>query len=101
MWLDREGYDTIARWVHHSPQAIKRYVQTFLRIVSLQEQGMAVESIAFVTNSSVRLVKDYLAVYETARNEPQRGAKLAEELARVRPTVGARGEGGKTMVGWR
>jgi len=31
LWLDREGYDKIARWVHHSPLSIKRYIQTFLR----------------------------------------------------------------------
>jgi hypothetical protein len=24
LWLDREGYDKIARWMHHSPQAIQR-----------------------------------------------------------------------------
>lgn len=85
LWLDREGYDKIARWMHHSPQAIKRYVQTFLRVVSLHEQEMGLESIAFVTHSSVRLVKDYLALYETALHAPQRAAKLAEELARVAP----------------
>lgn len=71
LWLDREGYDKIARWMHHSPQAIKRYVSTLLRIVSLQQQGMGIESIAFVTNSSLRLVKDYLAVYETVLGDPQ------------------------------
>jgi hypothetical protein len=87
LWLDREGYDKIARWVHHSPQAIQRYVQTFLRMVSLHEQGLAIESIAFVTNSSLRLVKDYLAVYEAAQGHPPRQAKLAEELTRVAPTA--------------
>ena len=39
LWLDREGYDKIARWMHHSPQAIKRYVSAFLRIVVLHRQG--------------------------------------------------------------
>jgi hypothetical protein len=28
LWLDRERYDKIAMWVHHSPQSIQRYVST-------------------------------------------------------------------------
>lgn len=84
LWLDREGYDKIARWLHHSPQAIKRYVSTFLRVVVLHRQGTPVEEIAFLTQASVRLVQDYLAVYEAALAVPHRREKLAEELARVR-----------------
>ncbi len=62
LWLDREGYDKIARWVHHTPQAIKRYISTFLRIVVLHRQQTPVAEIAFLTQSSVRLVHDYLQV---------------------------------------
>jgi len=87
LWLDREGYDKIGRWLHHSPQAIKRYVSTFLRVVSLHRQGMSVEEIAFLTQSSVRLVKEYLRVYEAAMGEPHRREKLEEELARVSPST--------------
>jgi DNA-binding Lrp family transcriptional regulator len=59
LWLDREGYDKIARWLHHSPQAIRRYVTTFLRVVTLHQKGTAVEEIAFLTRNSVKLVNDY------------------------------------------
>ncbi|MFZ5820629.1 MAG: DUF1670 domain-containing protein [Chloroflexota bacterium] len=45
LWLDREGYDEIARWVHHSPQAIKRYVSTFLRLAVLHREGKDVKEI--------------------------------------------------------
>lgn len=83
LWLDRERYDKIARWMHHSPQAIKRYVSTFLRIVVLHRQETPVEEIAFLTQASVRLVKEYLEVYEAALTEPHRREKLEEELARV------------------
>jgi len=83
LWLDREGYDKIARWMHHSPQAIKRYVSAFLRIVVLHRQETPVEEIAFLTQASVRLVKEYLEVYEAALTEPHRREKLEEELARV------------------
>jgi DNA-binding Lrp family transcriptional regulator len=83
LWLDREGYDKIARWVHHSPQSIKRYVSTFLRMVILHRQGTLVEEIAFLTRSSARLVQDYLKVCEAALAVPHRREKLEEEVARV------------------
>jgi DNA-binding Lrp family transcriptional regulator len=83
LWLDREGYDKIARWMHHSPQAIKRYVNTFLRIVVLHRQETPVEEIAFLTQASTRLMKEYLEVYEAALAEPHRREKLEEELARA------------------
>jgi DNA-binding Lrp family transcriptional regulator len=85
LWLDREGYDKIARWLHHSPQAIKRYVSTFLRVVALHEKGTAVAEIAFLTKSSVKVVNDYLAIYTACQSQPHRQEKLAEELARVNP----------------
>jgi len=95
LWLDREGYDKIARWMHHSPQAIKRYVGTFLRIVVLHRQGTPVEEIAFLTQASARLVKEYLEVYEAALAEPHRREKLEEELARVSARQKPSFEGGK------
>ena len=85
LWLDREGYAKISRRVHHSLQSIKRYISTFQRIVALQQKGMALEEIAFLTRTSVRLVKDYLALYEEALAVPHRREKLEEELARVMP----------------
>jgi DNA-binding Lrp family transcriptional regulator len=83
LWLDRQGYDKIARWLHHSPQAIKRYVSAFLRMVLLHRQGTVIEEIAFLTQTSVRLVEEYLALYEAALAAPHRRKKLEEELARV------------------
>jgi len=97
-WLEREGYDQIARRMYHSPQAIKRYVSTFLRVVVLHRQETALEEIAFLTQSSVRLVQDYLAVYEAALQAPHRAEKLQEELSRVsvreRSVDGERQKGG-------
>jgi len=95
LWLDREGYDKIARWTRHSPQAIKRYVSTFLRVVVLHRQGTPVEEIAFLTQASARLVKEYLEVYEAALAEPHRREKLEEELARVSARQKPFFEGGK------
>jgi hypothetical protein len=91
LWLDREGYDQISRWMHHSPQAIKRYVSTFLRLVVLHREGKALKEIAFLTQSSPRLVADYLVVYQAAmQNEAQR-TKLEEEIWRVSGWEGSAG----------
>jgi transposase len=83
LWLDREGYDKIARWVHHSPQSLKRYIHTFLRVVTLHRQGQAETEIAFLVGASVKLVQDYVAIYEQAQDCTHRREKLEEELARV------------------
>jgi hypothetical protein len=83
LWLDRVGYDKISTWIHHSIPSIQRYISTFQRIVVLYQEGMAVEQIAFLTRSSVRLVEDYLRLYEAALTVPHRREKLEEELARV------------------
>jgi hypothetical protein len=94
LWLDREGYDKIARWMHHSPQALQRYVSAFLRIASLHQQGAAVPEIAFLTRTSERLVQDYLGLYEAALDTPHRRENLSEELARVRSQAPSAPEAG-------
>lgn len=101
LWLDREGYEKIARWVHHTPQAIKRYVNTFIRMVILHEKGTAIEEIAFLTKTSSRLVKDYLAVYEASMQVSHRQEKLQEVLDRVQTwqkvALAPHKKGGKTL----
>lgn len=83
LWLNREGYDKISRWMHHTPQAIKRYVSMFLRLVVMRRQGKEAQEIAFLTHSSVKLVQDYLDLYEQAQQRPNQREKLAEELERI------------------
>lgn len=83
LWLNREGYDKISRWVHHSPQAIQRYVKTFLRLVALHREGKRVEEMAFLTQTTPRLVRDYLGLYERAMKQPPQREKIEEELERV------------------
>lgn len=82
-WLDREGYDKIERALHHSSGAIQRYISTFLRMIVLKREGKTVKEIAFLTQSSARLVEDYLRVYEGTLTNPTRWAKLEEEIERV------------------
>jgi len=83
LWLDRQGYDRIALWAHHSVQSIKRYIAAFQRVVLLSRQGKAPAEIAFLVSISERLVTDYLALYERVQGHAERLAKLEEELVRV------------------
>jgi len=83
LWLDRQGYDRIALWAHHSVQSIKRYIATFQRVVTLHREKTAVSQIAFLVGASERLVADYLALYVRVQGQAERRAKLDEELARV------------------
>ncbi len=83
LWLDRQGYDRIALWAHHSVQSIKRYIATFQRVVTLHREKTAVSQIAFLVGASERLVEDYLALYERVTGQVERLAKLEEELTRV------------------
>jgi predicted transcriptional regulator len=95
-WLDRESYDRIAQWVHHSPQSIKRYISTFLRVVTLQCQGRSVAEIAFLAGTTPKLVQDYLMLYERLQTQPHRLEKLNEELERVGGLVEAAQKGAVT-----
>jgi len=83
LWLDRQGYDRIALWAHHSVQSIKRYIAAFQRVVTLHRAGTAAPQIAFLVGLSERLVTDYLALYDRLQGQTERLAKLEEELARV------------------
>ena len=89
LWLERTGYEQIVRQTYHSQQSVKRYISTFLRMVVLHRKGVRVEEIAFLTQSSVRLVKDYLHVYQAALTVPHRREKLEEEWARVSQRQGS------------
>jgi DNA-binding Lrp family transcriptional regulator len=89
LWLDRTGYDQIVRQTYHSPQSVKRYISSFLRVVVLHRQGVGLADIAFLTQASERLVQDYLQVYQAALEESHRRVKLEEELARVSERAGS------------
>ena len=52
-------------------------------MVVLYRKGLPVEEIAFLTQSSEKLVEDYLALYTAALRTASRLEKLEEELKRV------------------
>jgi DNA-binding CsgD family transcriptional regulator len=81
-WLRGETYDQIALHMHHSLSSIRRYVQTFVRVVHLYHQRFSQDQIALLLQISQPLVKEYLAVYRQ-HDAPQYRERLAAQLQRL------------------
>jgi len=82
-WLRRETYDQLERSTKHTVVSIRRYVQTFLRIVELHEAGFAPAEIVHLAQCGLALVEEYLSIYHEC-DDPLSQAKLQEELERFR-----------------
>jgi len=59
-WLQGETYDQIALHTHHSPTSIRRYIQTFVRVVHLHRQDFMDVQIALLLGIGIPLVAEYL-----------------------------------------
>jgi DNA-binding Lrp family transcriptional regulator len=64
LYLKRHTYTEIMRRTRHSAYAIKRYIQTFGRVVMLTRKGLNVHEIAHAVGISERLVQEYLSLYQ-------------------------------------
>jgi len=84
-WLRGETYDQIALHTHHSFSSIKRYTQTFVRVMELHRQGFTEDQIALVVQIGVPLAQEYLAVYEQNAS-PERRERLEDQLQRLGKT---------------
>lgn len=82
-WLGGETYDQLMLSTRHSSSSIRRYVQTFLRVVELHRQDFSISQIAHLVQSGEALVRDYLAVYES-ENRVECRTRLEEQLVRLR-----------------
>ena len=80
-WLRGQTYDQIALRTHHSSTAIKRYVQTFVRVIELHQQAFSSGEISVLLQIGTALVREYLAVYEQ-NDQPGCRQRLDEQLAR-------------------
>lgn len=63
LYLKRYTYTEIMRRTRHSAYAIKRYLQTFGRVVMLRRKGLKVREIAYAVGISERLTQEYLELY--------------------------------------
>jgi hypothetical protein len=80
-WLRGESYDQLMVSTRHSSTSIRRYVQTFLRVVELHRQAFTLSQIAHLVQSGEALVRDYLAVYDH-NDTPECRTRLEEQLQR-------------------
>ena len=55
LYLKRHTYSEIMRQSRHSAYAIKRYIQTFSRVVLLSRKGLALGEISHAVGISERL----------------------------------------------
>lgn len=90
-WLRGETYDQLMLSTRHSLTCIRRYIQSFVRIMELHEQGFTVSQIARLVEHSEALVQEYLAVYHQHRS-PACQERLAEELSRWNRVAGGASE---------
>jgi biotin operon repressor len=93
LWLRGATYDQIARRTRHSLSVIRRYIQTFVRVVNLHRQGFPDSQVAMLLNIGPALVREYLAVYEQ-NDAPECRERLTDQIERLkragRPKKGAK-----------
>lgn len=82
LYLDRYTYSEIEQRTGHTNAAIKRYIVTFGQVVLLHQRDIRPREIAFLLGISVRLVKEYLKLYQQ-RNSPEDRARIQEILDRI------------------
>jgi biotin operon repressor len=81
-WLRGETYDQIARHTHHAVSCVRRYVQTFVRVVNLQQQGFSQTEMGLLLQVSQPLLSEYLTVYKQ-HDSPFCRQRLQEQLTRL------------------
>lgn len=81
-WLHGETYDQIQWHAYHALSSIKRYIQTFVRVVHLHRQGFSNSQIAQLLGISEALVEEYLAVYHD-NDTPECRERLEAQLQRL------------------
>ncbi len=92
MYLQRMTYSEISRRARHSASSIKRYVQTFGRVLVLWAHGLRdVGEIAYVVGVSERLAGEYLALRQCYANE-QYADRLEEIAGQARRALPRNGE---------
>jgi hypothetical protein len=81
-WLRGETYDQITLHTRHSLSSIRRYVQTFARVVHLHRRGMADHQIAMLLGIGSSLVAEYLTIHRE-NDAPACRQRLEAQLKRL------------------
>jgi hypothetical protein len=87
-WLRGRTYDEIRLSSCHCLSSIQRYVQVFVRVVQLQQEGFDKEQIARLLAIGPALVEEYLTVYGQ-HDSPTCRQRLSEQIQRLLGTLGS------------
>lgn len=83
-YLEGLTYTEICRKTRHSAGAVKRYVRTFGRVVSLISRGISqLREIAFYVGISERLAREYVALYEEFKGDDVCVVRIEELIGQV------------------
>ena len=77
-WIDGDDTPEIARKINHSLAAVERYIQTFARVVFLEQKQFDLFATALTMRISVAGVKTYRAVLAGHRHRPEFRRRLQE-----------------------
>lgn len=81
-WLQGKTYDQIARATHHALASVRRYVQSFIRVMQLHQRGIACAEISLLLQIGLPLVQDYLAIFQQ-HDSPFVRSRLDQQLERL------------------
>jgi hypothetical protein len=81
-WLLGETYDQVAYHARHSPTCVKRYIQTFVRVLQLHQKGFTPSEISLALQVSQPLVAEYLKLYDQ-NDAPFSRQRLTEQIDRL------------------
>lgn len=80
-WLLGETYDQIVLRTHHTATSVRRYIRAFVRVVDLHRRCFSESQIALLSQMSIPLVREYLAVYRQ-HDSPECRERLKAQLQR-------------------
>lgn len=84
LFLSGFVYTEICRRLRHSAKSVKRYVNTFGRVVALYERGIKeANEIAHYVGISERLVLEYLELYSNVKGKGGCAARIKEMLEQL------------------
>ncbi|NIT57945.1 MAG: DUF1670 domain-containing protein [Aliifodinibius sp.] len=96
MYLSGYVYTEICRRTRHSAGAVKRYVNTFMRVVALYERGISsCAELTHYVGLSERLAGQYLELYFKVRENPQWVRRLEDLVEQSASRPGYEGEAKK------
>jgi hypothetical protein len=81
MWLDGYEYADIERKTAHSGFSVQWYLSGFFKPVRFYSPGYSLPEIRELTDMSERLVKEYLDLYETCKDNPEPQIRLQQILS--------------------